>query len=59
MAVGQDDLFKVEAEVSAAGEVTCRLGLGDCADDGRALGYGDGVVRVVDGFRDNCVDRLT
>ena len=35
------------------------LGLSDGADDGCALGYGDGVVGVVDGLGDDGVDELT
>ena len=58
MTVGQVDLFEVKAESSRAGEVAGGFGLGDGAHNDGALGYGDGVVGVVDGLGDDCVDGL-
>jgi hypothetical protein len=58
VSVRQYDLFEVEAKGTAASEGAGRFGLGDGADDGCALGYGDSAVGIKDGLGDNCVNRL-
>src|SRR6266702_5162883 len=58
LTAGQGQLAEAEVQGAGAAEETSRFCLGDGADEGGALGDCDGVVGVVDGFSDGCLDNL-